>query len=184
MTSSRQGSAEPTILATGCHLRFVKAGGWEYVERPGVTGIAVIVAVTPGGRLLLVEQRRPPVGRVVVELPAGLSGDGEAPVGEALVETACRELLEETGWGAGRMEELASGPPSAGISSEIVTFFLATDLSPRGAGGGVGAEEIVVRELLLHEVPAWLTSRRGEGALVDPKVYAGLWLAAEYRKAP
>ena len=63
-------------LHAGRHLRLVERNGWEFVERPGVRGIVVVAAVTPGGRLLLVEQRREPVGTRVVELPAGLAGDG------------------------------------------------------------------------------------------------------------
>lgn len=163
-------------LHAGSHLRLVVRRGWEFVERPGVRGIVVVVAVTPGGRLLLVEQRREPVGARVVELPAGLVGDDGSPAGEPLEEAARRELLEETGWDAARMERLAAGPPSAGVSSEVVTFFRARGLAKTGPGGGVDGEEIAVHEVPLGEVAAFLRSREAEGALVDPKVWAGLFL--------
>ncbi len=163
-------------LHAGRHLRLVERDGWEFVERPGVRGIVVVAAVTPGGRLLLVEQRREPVGARVVELPAGLVGDDGSPADEPLEEAARRELLEETGWDAAGMERLAGGPPSAGVSSEVVTFFRARGLAKTGPGGGVDGEEIAVHEVPLGEVEAFLRSREAAGALVDPKVWAGLFL--------
>ena len=109
------------VLHAGRHLRLVARNGWEFVERPGIHGIVIVVAVTPDGRLLLVEQWREPVGADVLELPAGLAGDSGSPVAEPLEEAARRELVEETGWDATEMERLTSGPPSAGVTSEIVT---------------------------------------------------------------
>ena len=163
-------------LHAGRHLRLVVRRGWEFVERPGVRGIVAVVAVTPGGRLLLVEQRREPVGAAVVELPAGLAGDDGGPADEPLEEAARRELVEETGWDAAGMERLAAGPPSAGLSSEVVTFFRAVRLSKAGPGGGVGGEEIADHEVPLDEVEVFLRAREEAGALVDPKVWAGLWV--------
>lgn len=162
-------------LHAGRHLRLVERSGWEFVERPGVRGI-VVVALTPGGALLLVEQRREPVDARVVELPAGLVGDDGSPAGEPLEEAARRELLEETGWDASGMERLAEGPPSAGVSSEVVTFLRARSLARAGPGGGVEGEEIAVHEVPLDEVEAFLRGREAAGVLVDPKVWAGLFL--------
>ena len=166
------------MLHSGRHLSLVVRDGWEFVERPGVRGIVVVVAVTPDGRLLLVEQRREPVDARVLELPAGLVGDDGSPAGEPLEEAARRELLEETGWDAARMDRLASGPPSAGVTSEVVTFLRARSLSRQGPGGGVDGEEIAVHEVPLDEVDAFLRAKEAEGALVDPKVWAGLFLLA------
>lgn len=163
-------------LHAGRHLRLVERNGWEFVERPGVRGIVVVVAVTPAGALLLVEQRREPVGARVVELPAGLVGDDGGPADEPFEEAARRELLEETGWGAARMERLAEGPPSAGVTSEVVTFFRGRELERAGPGGGVDGEEIAVHEVPLGDVEAFLRAREAAGALVDPKVWAGLFL--------
>lgn len=164
-------------LGAGKHLRLVSRDGWEFVERPGIHGIVIVVAVTPERRLVLVEQRREAVDAVVLELPAGLAGDGESPAGEPLEEAARRELLEETGWDASAMERVASGPPSAGVTSEIVTFFRARGLRKAGSGGGVEGEAITVREVPLDGVEAFLAQREADGVLVDPKVWAGLLFA-------
>lgn len=164
-------------LHEGRYLRLVSRNGWEFVERPGIRGIVLVVAVTPAGDLLLVEQRREAVDAVVLELPAGLAGDSEGPADEPLEEAARRELVEETGWAARSMERIAEGPPSAGVTSEIVTLFRARGLERVGPGGGVEGEEITVREVPLAEAEAYLERRAREGVLVDPKVWAGLLFA-------
>ena len=168
-----------TVLAQGRHLRFVAEDGWEYVERNAVSGIAVIVAVTGEGRLLLIEQYRPPVRQRVIELPAGLAGDEPGHESEELAAAAMRELLEETGYQAETMIVLGGGPPSVGVSSEIVTFFRAQGLRRTGPGGGAGGESIVLHEVSLDRVDAFLAEKTAEGLLVDPKVYAGLYLLHE-----
>jgi ADP-ribose pyrophosphatase len=165
------------VLHSGRHLRLVERAGWEFVERPGIHGIVLVVAVTPEGRLLLVEQPREAVGAAVLELPAGLAGDAESPAGEPLEEAARRELVEETGWDATGMERLTAGPPSAGVTSEIVTLFRARGLRKVGPGGGVAGERITVHEVPLDGVESFAREREAEGVLVDPKVWAGLWFA-------
>ena len=166
-----------TLLARGKHLDFLSSNGWEYVTRIGVDGIVLIVPVTDEGALVLVEQRRPPIDRPVIELPAGLSGDDEGGKGEPLEASARRELLEETGFAATTMERLVDGPPSPGVTDEIVTFFLARGLVKRHAGGGVGGEEITVHEVPLHAAEEWLTARIRGGDCVDVKVWAGIYFA-------
>lgn len=164
-------------LHAGRFLRLVARNGWEFVERPGIHGIVLVVAVTPAGGLLLVEQRREPVGANVLELPAGLAGDDPGRGDEPLEETARRELLEETGWAAESMERLTSGPPSAGVTSEVVTLFRARALSREGPGGGVEGEAITVHEVPMEAAERFLREREAAGILVDPKVWAGLWFA-------
>ena len=75
------------------------------------------------------------------------------------------------------MERLTAGPPSAGVTSEVVTLFRARGLSKAGPGGGVDGEAITVHEVPLAGAEAWLLRREATGALVDPKVWAGLWFA-------
>ncbi len=164
------------ILAEGRHLRFVSRGGWEFAERPHVTGIVVIVAVTPEDNLILVEQYRPPVGRRVIELPAGLAGDVDGAEDEDLSEAARRELLEETGYAAKTFTKLFAGPPSAGMSSEVLTFFQAEGLAKVEAGGGDESEDIQIHEVPLEDIPDWLNEQaRSPEIYIDTKVFTGLY---------
>src|SRR5581483_2655164 len=133
-----------TILCAGKFLSLVKEGHWEYAERAHEGGAAVIVAVTHERKLLLVEQYRIPVHARTIELPAGIVGDEPGSSSESCLEAARRELLEETGYAAGRMELLHTGAVSAGLTSERVTLVLASDLQRRHAGGGVAHEEVTV----------------------------------------
>lgn len=173
---------EDEVLAEGRFMGLARTGQWEYAYRVGTDGAVVLIAVTPEERLLLVEQFRPALRKRVLELPAGLSGDDEEKRGEALAEAAQRELIEETGYRAGRMIELRSGPASAGLSSETMTFFLAEDLEKVGAGGGDAQEDIVVHEVPLGEVERWLEEYSEEtGCLVDLKIFSGLYFALARR---
>lgn len=167
---------ESDVIATGRHLRLVNRNGWEYADRPNVTGIVVIVSLTAENRVILVEQFRPPVDRRVIELPAGLAGDVAGEEDEDLIEAARRELLEEAGYAAESFTKLFAGPPSAGLSSEVLTFYRALGLKKVHAGGGDESEEIEIHEVPLDEIDAWLERRtQVENVFVDPKVYAGLY---------
>ncbi|MEM9238175.1 MAG: NUDIX hydrolase, partial [Verrucomicrobiota bacterium] len=97
--------------------------------------------------------------------------------GEALEETARRELLEETGYHAAKVEPLIASPTSAGMTSEHTHLFLATDLDKREAGGGVGNEDIQVHRVPRSEIRDWLKSKEQEGTLIDFKIQAALWCA-------
>src|SRR5690606_33221547 len=83
------------IMAEGRFLRMVREDGWEWVQRTRISGVVVVAAVTPEGKVLLVEQHRPPVGGRVLEMPAGLAGDIAGQEDEALETAARRELEEE-----------------------------------------------------------------------------------------
>ena len=170
-------SHEPKSLGTGKWLRLVKDGTWEYVERRKSTAVAVIVAVTEEREMVFVEQYRKPVDAVCIELPAGLAGDIAGEENESLLTAAERELFEETGYHAKSMEILSAGPPSAGLSSEIITFVRAEGLKRKGTGGGDDSEEIQVHVIPLRRVRRWLRSKADEGAMIDPKVWAGLFFA-------
>jgi ADP-ribose pyrophosphatase len=173
--SEHNRAGDPRVLHEGRFLRFVDRGGWEYVQRIGVAGIVVVVAVTDRGELVLVEQYRPAVDARVLDMPAGLAGDRPGEADEDLAEAARRELLEETGFEADSLEFLTEGPASSGSSAEILTLLMARNVRQVAAGGGDEHEEIQVHVVPLDGAAAWLDERRKEGVLVDPKVYAGLY---------
>jgi ADP-ribose pyrophosphatase len=165
----------PLTLHASKFLNLIKEGHWEYVDRVNATGAALIIALTPDEKIILVEQYRIPVHVRTIELPAGIIGDEPTNSDESHAEAARRELLEETGYAAGRIETMTTGPACSGITSERVTLFRATDLRRVGQGGGVGTEAITVHEVPLREIVPWLEARARSGILIDPKVYAGLF---------
>jgi ADP-ribose pyrophosphatase len=159
----------------GKWLRMKKRGRWEYVERTNPGGMAVIIiAATPGGGLLFVEQFRVPVDCKTIEMPAGLIGDVDS--GESIELAAERELLEETGWQAAKVQLLLVGPTSSGMSNERVAFVRATGLTHVHDGGGDSSEDIIVHEVPVVEAPRWLADKLAEGYAIDAKLCAGLWL--------
>lgn len=178
MTPSSDPSDDIEIIASGRFLRLVQRGGWEFVERSNAVGVVVIVAVTDEGELVLTEQFRKPVGKTVIDLPAGLAGDIVGEEGEAFEIAARRELLEETGFEATKMRYLSEGPSSAGMSSEIVTFFRAEGLRKVAEGGGDDTEDITVHLVSIDQIDAWLAARMDEGMAIDPKLFAGLYFAS------
>lgn len=170
---SKEAAAE--VLFRGQHLQLLSRNGWEMCERVNATGVVTIIAVTADRRLLLTEQFRPPLRRRVIEMPAGLAGDIAGQQNEDLAVAARRELLEETGYECERMDFLAEGPSSSGLTSEIITFYRATGLRWVGPGGGDGTEDIQLHSIPLSWIRGWLRERETAGILVDPKVYAGLY---------
>ncbi len=145
---------------------------WEALERVGIGGIVVMVAVTPSGNVILERQFRPPVGRDVIELPAGLVESDET-----MEIAAKRELIEETGWSAGKLEFLAEGPISTGASTEALRAYLCTELEHIGKNGGDDNEIIEVIEVPLHNAQEFLQDRQKQGMLVDLKVFGLVELA-------
>ncbi|MGD9612218.1 MAG: NUDIX hydrolase [Kiritimatiellia bacterium] len=172
--------SEQRTLAAGAHLRLVVSNGWEFVERPKISGIVVIVGTTNHGCLVLVTQWREPVGAFVIEWPAGLAGDIPGSETEALEDAARRELFEETGFEAATMKAILTGPPSPGISNEIVTFYRARGMVRTAPGGGRGAERIRTHVVPISWLSIWVDRMQAQGYRVDPKVFAGAyWLRQE-----
>jgi ADP-ribose pyrophosphatase len=166
-------SDEPKKVFEGKYVLVLERDGWQYVERKKGKTAVIILAVTDDDRVIFVEQYRRPLDARVIDFPAGLVGDEEGHDDPEI--TAKLELEEETGYACKTVERLASGPTSAGITSELVTFFRATGLEERGKGGGVGSEDITVHRVPRGAVADWLKRKNGEGILIDAKVWAGLW---------
>lgn len=175
--------SEKEVLYNGRFVSLVKSGRWEYAERSReVTGIVAIIAATDDNRVVLVEQYRPPCQGRCIEFPAGLVGDKGNCHDESLEEAAVRELEEETGYRAASMTRVAEGPASAGITSEIITLFLAEGLKKVSAGGGDESEDIQVHLVPLDEAYRWLQNKSAAGVHVDVKVYAGLYFLQGFHK--
>jgi ADP-ribose pyrophosphatase len=170
------------VLAEGTYFRFLRQGRWESIQPKCFSDVVLIVPLLEEERIVLIEQYRIPVAGPVIELPAGLVGDETHFQGESIEAAARRELIEETGYEADRIDILSQGPPSPGSNSVVVTILLARDLRKVGPGGGDASEEIRVHEVSLADLDAWLTARRAEGAVVDLKLYAGLYLLDVHRR--
>lgn len=161
----------------GNHLLVKESSDWQFAERKkGKTAVAV-VAETEQGEVILTEQFRHPVGRRVIDYPAGLVGDEEGHTDPA--GTARKELEEETGYTCASVEPLAAGPTSPGITSEIVTFYRARGVTRKGEGGGIGGEDITVHTVPRNELRAWLQRKEKEGILVDLKLWGGMYFLGE-----
>lgn len=124
-----------------------------------------IVALDSEGNALLVRQFREPVGRVLLEIPAG----GIEP-GEEAQESALRELEEETGYHAGKVKRLGGFYSSPGFCTEFLHLFLATGLE-QGPQRARGDETIEVVRIPLSEIPNLVAS----GEICDGKSIAGLF---------
>ncbi|MBX9884609.1 MAG: NUDIX hydrolase [Novosphingobium sp.] len=162
--------------------RFITAktrGRWEYVSRARGIKAAVILAITPGDEVVLVEQFRIPLGRACIELPAGLIGDDDGGENEDAGTAAIRELEEETGYRAGRMDDLGEFYSSPGMVSECFTLFRACDLERVGPGGGVAGEGITVLHVPRAKIGEFVAAKRAEGYGIDTRIMmllSPLWL--------
>lgn len=154
-----------------CRDRYTRRDGTEgeyfYVDMPGSVGI---VPLFDDGSTLLIRQRRYLLGTDLFEFPIGGMHDGEAPE-----EVAARELREEAGLLAGRLDALGSFAPYKGVSNERCHFFLARDL--REVGQELEAEEAIE----LHRMPlAAARAKLLEQPLWDGQSMVGLLLLDRY----
>ena len=163
-------SEEPeTVVWQG---RFVVAktrGKWEYVSRARNIRAAVILAVEDG-HVLLVEQFRVPLDRICIELPAGLIGDDDGGEDESAETAAGRELEEETGYRAAKIETIGEFWSSPGMVSESFTLLRATGLTKVGLGGGTAGENITVHRVALDGLEEFLATRRAMGNAIDVRL--------------
>jgi ADP-ribose pyrophosphatase len=151
----------------GKYISALKRGRWEFVSRTGSTN-AVVILAEHDGKVILIEQYRVPVGRRCVELPAGLVGDEDK---NATVEgTAVKELEEETGFTAERIERLGDFQSSPGMVAESFTLVRAHGIRKVGEGGGTENEEIAVHLVPRADIPEFVEQRRAAGCAVDVKL--------------
>ncbi len=158
----------PETMWAGRFVTAQRKGKWEYAGRVG--GIrAVVILAEHEGEWILVEQPRAAVGGLCLELPAGLVGDHED--GASVEETAVRELEEEAGFTAARIERLGDFHASPGMLSESFTLVRAHGVRRVGAGGGVpGEEEIEVHLVPRAEIAEFVAAKRTDGVAMDVKL--------------
>ncbi|WP_374418986.1 NUDIX hydrolase [Novosphingobium arvoryzae] len=143
-------------------------GKWEYVSRARGIKAAVILAIDDEQHVILVEQFRVPLGRACIELPAGLIGDnGES---ENATDAAVRELEEETGYRAARMDTLGEYYSSPGMVSESFTLLRASSLTKVGPGGGVDGEDITVHRVPITGIGQFIAESRARGLGIDVRL--------------
>jgi len=143
-------------------------GKWEYVSRARGIKAAVILAIDDEQHVILVEQFRVPLGRACIELPAGLIGDnGES---ENATDAAVRELEEETGYRAARMDTLGEYYSSPGMVSESFTLLRASGLTKVGPGGGVDGEDITVHRVPITGIGQFIAESRARGLGIDVRL--------------
>ena len=131
---------------------------------------AVVVAVTPEHRVIMVRQYRHGVEKVLLELPAGCIEAGEDPR-----DGAARELLEETGYKAGSLEFLFKIAPNASNCTSYAQCYLARNVFPAAPQNLDETEALGVVELEGEEVKRLLR----EGGVEQAVHVAALYRAAE-----
>ena len=141
----------------------------EVVHHPGGVGV---VAISDDGSVLLVRQYRHPAGELLWEIPAGGREEGESAL-----ETARRELAEETGFGAEAWLGVGATFLAPGYSTELLWYFRATGLTPV-EGHHLDPDEVLEARLF---APEGIAALARDGQLRDAKTLAGLALTGMLR---
>lgn len=138
----------------------------ELIEHPGAVAV---IALTGDKKIIMVEQYRKALERSLVEIPAGKLEPGEAPE-----YTAMRELEEETGYSADKLEKVISFSTSPGFADEVVHVFFASGLH-RAVNGAVTDDDEFVEllEVTVEEAQGLIENER----IYDAKTaYAVQWV--------
>ncbi len=146
-------------------------GDWECVRHPGG---ALVVPVTPDGKLVLVKQYRFAIEGRILEFPAGTVEINEDPA-----ETIKREIEEETGYRAGSWKNLGKFSLAPGYSDEYIYAFLAQDLEKLEKPPKQDDDEDI--EVVLMS-PEELEKAILAGVAIDAKSIASFFLARPYLK--
>ncbi len=145
-------------------------GTREYLRHPGAV---MIIPLLDAEHVLLERQFRYPLGRSIVEFPAGKIDAGEPPF-----ECARRELLEETGYTARRWSYLGGLHNAIAYSDEKIEIFLAEDLERNGDATLDAGETLEVFEAPWRQLLEWVR----DGAVTDVKTMVGVfWLEKTLR---
>jgi len=165
-------SAKFDVIRRSVSDRDGRARDMDFIRHPGAV---VLLPLLPDGRILLLHQYRPSIERTLQELPAGtLDRLGEPPT-----EAAARELEEETGHRAARLELLCRFYPSPGILTEMIWAYVASDLT-RTVARPEPNERIEVEPVTLDEA----LRRIGEGNIMDAKSIVTLLFFTRSAAAP
>ena len=141
----------------------------DIIRSPGAVGIVPVLLEGGVPTVVFVRQYRGPFDGYVLEVPAGMRDIPDEP----LELTASRELAEEVGMAAGRLEYLTQFYPSAGMTDSVLHLYLATDLVPveRDVHGPEEVHMDVLRISLAEAVEMVVS-----GEIVDAKTVVGLLL--------
>ena len=123
----------------------------EVIRHPGAV---VLLPLLDDGRVVLIKNRRPTVGETLLELPAGTREPNEPPE-----QTAARELVEETGYHAGRLTMIHEFYTAPGICDELMHLYVAHDLTP-GQHQREATEQIENQVASRDEILSWITTGR------------------------
>lgn len=142
----------------------------EIVTHPGAVAI---IAITEDGKIVLVEQYRKALERAIIEIPAG-----KIDAGETLENCALRELEEETGYLAHKLEHVQSFATSPGFADEIIHVYLASNLEKLSAPREGDEDEFVrLHEVALEEALQWMK----DGKIYDAKTaFALLYVQQQF----
>ena len=155
------------VMWAGKYVRVLKRDRWEYASRTNEV-TAVVILAEYEGKVILIDQPRVPLDSRCIELPAGLVGDTDP---NATVETtAIKELEEETGFTADRVERLGEFYASPGMVAESFTLVRAHGVRKIGDGGGDDSEDINVHLVAREDIPNFVEQKRAEGFGVDVKL--------------
>jgi len=134
----------------------------EVIRHPGAV---VLLPILDDDRIVLIRNQRPAVNETLLELPAGTR-----EASEPVEETAARELIEETGYRAGKLEKITEFYSAPGICDELMHLFVARDLTA-GDHQREATEQIENCIASREEIEQWIQ----EGKIRDAKTLVGLY---------
>ena len=140
----------------------------EYLQHPGAV---MIIPVFENGDVLVERQYRYPMRKVFIEFPAGKKDAGEAPL-----ETAQRELLEETGYTAQRYTHITDIHNALAYCDEVIHLYIAEDLHDSGQQKLDDNEFVQVMRVPLAELMNWIR----QGWVSDVKTQLGAFWLQDY----